>query len=125
MDIPKFTDLELFLLSGWVSYILIRLVADSVKLRLYIDFKHWRIRVGKTQRRSLAGSIQGLADRAMGRQKPWSNIHIHHFVFGMILMPFTFIALYWHLWYGPVLVGVVMALIFSEIKELVLMTWQQ
>lgn len=49
--------------------------------------------------------------------------HIHHFVFGMILMPVTFLALYWRLWFGPVLVGIVMALIFSEIKELILMQW--
>jgi hypothetical protein len=51
------------------------------------------------------------------------NTHVHHFVFGMALMPVTFIALYWRFWYGPVLAGVVMALVFSEIKELVLMNW--
>jgi len=40
-------------------------------------------------------------------------------------MPFTFIALYWRFWYGPILAGVVMALVFSEIKELILMDWGQ
>ncbi len=125
MDIPKFTDLELFLLSGWISYILIRGLADSVKLRLYIDFKHLRIRVGRPQHQFLGGHVHGFADKALGRSTPASNIHIHHFVFGMILMPVTFIALYWRLWTGPVLVGIVMALVFSEIKELVLMNWSQ
>ncbi len=125
MEIPRFTDLELFLLSGWVSYIAIRAAADSIKLRLYVDFKHLRIRVGRPPKHSLAGSIQGLTDKTLGKQKSGSNIHIHHFVFGMVLMPVTFIALYWQLWFGPVLVGVVMALIFSEIKELVLMSWGQ
>ena len=51
--------------------------------------------------------------------------HAHHFIFGMILMPVTFIALYYRIWIGPVLVGIVMALIFSEAKELVLMNWGQ
>ena len=125
MDIPKLTDLELFLLSGWISYILIRAIADSVKLRLYVDFKHLRIRVGRTQNESLAGHIHVLADKALRRNKAASNIHIHHFVFGMILMPVTFAALYWRLWFSPVLVGIVMALTFSEIKELVLMSWGQ
>jgi len=38
-------------------------------------------------------------------------------------MPATFIALYWRFWYAPVLVGIVMALIGSEVKELILMNW--
>ena len=39
-------------------------------------------------------------------------------------MPITFVALYYRLWFGPVLVGIVMALIFfRKIKELVLMNW--
>jgi hypothetical protein len=125
LEIPKFTDLEMFLLSGWVSYIIIRLAADSIKLRLYVDLKHLRVKVGRPPKQSIAGTIQGLTDRALGRQKPGSNIHIHHFIFGMVLMPLTFIVLYWHFWFSPVLVGVVMALVFSEIKELVLMSWGQ
>ncbi len=121
MDFLRFTDLELFLLSGWISYIIIRFVADSVKLRFYIDLKDWKFKVGKPQPQSRIGSTIG---RAFGKQSV-PNTHIHHFVFGMILMPVTFIALYWRLWYGPVLVGLVMALIFSEIKELILMSWGQ
>lgn len=124
MNLPSFTDLELFLMSGWVSYIVIRLLADSVRLRLYMDFKHWKFKVGKPLKQSPTSSVLGLANKAFGRQKAPST-HIHHFVFGMILMPLTFIALYWRFWYGPILVGVVMALIFSEIKELVLMSWGQ
>jgi hypothetical protein len=114
LDIPKFTDLELFLLSGWISYILIRLVADSIKLRLYIDFKDWKIKVGKPK-----GLLRFLPLRN------GSNIHIHHFVFGIIMMPMTFLSLYWRFWAGPVLVGIVMALIGSEVKELILMSWGQ
>lgn len=120
MDFPRFTDLELFLLSGWISYILIRFVADSVKLRFYIDFKDMKFKVGKPSQSRMTSAM----GKAFGKQSE-PNTHIHHFVFGMILMPVTFIALYWRLWYGPVLVGLVMALIFSEIKELILMSWGQ
>jgi len=110
-------------MSGWVSYILIRTLADSVKLRLYLDFKDWKVKVGRPQ--SQPKSVFGRAYHAIGGQKDVPNTHIHHFVFGMCLMPFTFIALYWHFWYGPILAGLVMALVFSEIKELVLMNWSQ
>lgn len=124
MAIPTFTDLELFLMSGWVSYILVRSLADSVKLRLYIDFKDWKIKVGKPLQPQ-SSSVLSKASRAFGGQKDVPNTHIHHFVFGMGLMPFTFVLLYWHLWYGSVLAGVVMALVFSEFKELILMNWGQ
>lgn len=124
MDIPKFTDLELFLMSGWVSYILVRTLADSVKLRLYLDFKDWKIKVGRPLK-SPPKSVLGKASYVVAGPKNVPNTHIHHFVFGMGLMPFTFIALYWRLWYGPILAGVVMALVFSEIKELIMMNWDQ
>jgi len=123
VDFPTFTDLELFLMTGWVSYILIRGLADSVKLRLYVDFKDWKIKVGRPQQSP--NTFVGKASRAFGGRKDVPNTHVHHFVFGMILMPLTFIALYWRIWYGPVLAGAVMALVFSEIKELVLMNWGQ
>jgi len=90
MDIPTFTDLGLFLLSGWVSYIVIRLLADSVKLRLYIDFKDWKIKVGKPVATS---RLQKLGVRIFGGKHDGPTSHIHHFVFGMLLMPITFIAL--------------------------------
>jgi hypothetical protein len=122
MAFPTFTDLELFLMTGWVSYIIIRLLADSVKLRLYIDFKDWKVKVGKPIPQSRVGSALG---RALGRKSDVPNTHIHHFVIGMLLMPFTFYALYWHYWVAPILAGIVMALVFSEIKELVLMNWGQ
>lgn len=122
MDIPRFTDLELFLLTGWASFILIRFLADSVRLRLYLDFKDWKVKVGKPIPQSRVGAS---LSRAIGAQKDVPNTHIHHFVFGMLLMPFTFYALYWRLWFGPILAGVVMSLVFSEIKELVMMSWGQ
>ena len=121
MDIPQFTDLELFLMSGWIAYILIRLLADSVKLRLYIDFKDWKIKVGKPMATS---KFRKLSAKMFGGKETAPTSHIHHFVFGMLLMPVTFIAL-WRLWFGPVLVGIVMALVFSEAKELILMNWSQ
>lgn len=114
LDVPKFTDLELFLMSGWISYIIVRMVADSTKLRLCIDFKDWKVKVGKPKR------VFSFLPTGGG-----SNIHIRHFVFGIILMPTTFIALYWRFWPAPILVGIVMALIGSEVKELVLMNWNQ
>lgn len=111
-------------MSGWVSYILIRMLADSVRLRLYVDFKDWKIKVGKPTPSGPRSLLQR-ASQTFGGAKDAPSTHVHHFVFGMILMPLTFIALYWRLWYGPILVGVVMALVFSEIKELVLMNWGQ
>lgn len=123
MEIPQFSDLELFLMAGWISYILIRALADSVKLRLYVDFKDWKIKVGRPTQSN--NSIIHKAARAFGAKDQVPNTHVHHFVFGMMLMPFSFIALYWRFWYGPVLAGIVMALVFSEIKELVLMNWSQ
>jgi len=123
LDIPHFTDLELFLLAGWVSYILIRALADSVKLRLYVDFKEWKIKVGRPSQSS--NSIIHKASRAFRGRNQVPNTHVHHFVFGMALMPVSFIALYWRFWYGPVLAGVVMELDFSEIKEPVMLNWGQ
>lgn len=99
-------------MSGWVSYIIIRLLADSVKLRLYS--KGGKITIG---RQGKGSKKIPFADK--------SNIHIHHFMFGIIVMPITFVALYWRFWYGPILVGIVMALIGSEVKELLLMKWGQ
>jgi len=120
MDFPHFTDLELFLMSGWIAYILIRLLADSAKLRLYVDFKDLKVKVGRPGN----DGMQSWNEKVFGKQDVPTS-HIHHFIFGMILMPVTFIALYWDSWLGPVLVGIVMALIGSEAKELVLMNWGQ
>jgi hypothetical protein len=124
MDIPKFTDLELFLLAGWISYILIRLLADSVKLRIFIDFKDRKFKITRLPPTTVAANkVQKLNTKMFGGKATAPTSHIHHFVFGMLLMPITFIALYYRLWFGPVLVGIVMSLIFSEVKELILMNW--
>ena len=124
MDIPPFTDLELFLMAGWASYILIRLLADSVKLRIFIDFKDRKFKITRLPPTTAATSrVQKLNTKMFGGKATAPTSHIHHFVFGMLLMPITFIALYYRLWFGPVLVGVVMSLIFSEVKELILMNW--
>ncbi len=124
MDIPQFTDLELFLMAGWASYILIRLLADSVKLRIFIDFKDRKFKIVRLPPTTVATSgVQKLNTKMFGGKATAPTSHIHHFVFGMLLMPITFIALYYRLWFGPVLVGIVMSLIFSEVKELILMNW--
>jgi hypothetical protein len=124
VDIPPFTDLELFLMAGWASYILIRLLADSVKLRIFIDFKDRKFKITRLPPTTAATSrVQKLNTKMFGGKATAPTSHIHHFVFGMLLMPITFIALYYRLWFGPVLVGVVMSLIFSEVKELILMNW--
>ena len=124
MNIPQFTDLELFLMAGWASYILIRLLADSVKLRIFIDFKDRKFKITRLPPTTAATSrVQKLNTKMFGGKATAPTSHIHHFVFGMLLMPITFIALYYRLWFGPVLVGVVMSLIFSEVKELILMNW--
>ncbi|MGA2626303.1 MAG: hypothetical protein ABSF63_04485 [Candidatus Bathyarchaeia archaeon] len=124
MDIPQFTDLELFLMAGWASYILIRLLADSVKLRIFIDFKDRKFKIVRLPPTTAATSrVQKLNTKMFGGKATAPTSHIHHFVFGMLLMPITFIALYYRLWFGPVLVGIVMSLIFSEVKELILMNW--
>jgi hypothetical protein len=124
VDIPQFTDLELFLMAGWASYILIRLLADSVKLRIFIDFKDRKFKIVRLPPTTAATSrVQKLNTKMFGGKATAPTSHIHHFVFGMLLMPITFIALYYRLWFGPVLVGIVMSLIFSEVKELILMNW--
>lgn len=111
-------------MTGWVAYILIRLLADSVKLRIYIDFKDRKFKITKLSATTGAtGRLQKLNAKMFGGKETVPTSHIHHFVFGMILMPVTFLALYYRFWFGPVMVGIVMALIFSEIKELILMQW--
>jgi hypothetical protein len=70
MDIPRFTDLELFLLTGWISYILIHFLADSVRLRFY--FKDWKVKVGKPIPQSGVGAS---LNRAIGGQKNVPNTH--------------------------------------------------
>jgi hypothetical protein len=111
-------------MAGWASYILIRLLADSVKLRIFIDFKDRKFKITRLPPTTAATSrVQKLNTKMFGGKATAPTSHIHHFVFGMLLMPITFIALYYRLWFGPVLVGIVMSLIFSEVKELILMNW--
>jgi hypothetical protein len=89
---------------------------------LYVDFKDMKIKVGRPEQPQ-PKSLFHKATKRFGGKEEQPNTHVHHFVFGMLLMPFTFLALYYHSWIGPVLAGIVMALVFSEIKELVLMNW--
>jgi hypothetical protein len=54
------------------------------------------------------------------------RIHVHHFIFGLALVPLTWVAdRSEHDEIADVLAGVVTALVLSEIKELVLQNWSQ
>jgi hypothetical protein len=95
-----------------------------VKLRIFIDFKDRKFKITRLPPTTVATSkVQKLNTKMFGGKATAPTSHIHHFVFGMLLMPITFIALYYRFWFGPVLVGIVMSLIFSEVKELILMNW--
>lgn len=54
------------------------------------------------------------------------RLHVHHFIFGVALMPLTWVAGGTeHDEISDVLAGVVTALVLSEIKELILQNWSQ
>ena len=54
------------------------------------------------------------------------RIHVHHFIFGLALVPLTWVAdRSEHDEIADVLAGVVTALVLSEIKELLLQNWSQ
>jgi hypothetical protein len=54
------------------------------------------------------------------------RLHLHHFLFGLALMPLTWIASESEQYeIADVLAGAVTALVLSEIKQLVLQNWSQ
>jgi len=54
------------------------------------------------------------------------RLHLHHFLFGLALMPLTMIASESeHHEMADVLAGTVTALVLSEIKQLILQNWSQ
>jgi len=54
------------------------------------------------------------------------RLHLHHFLFGLALMPLTWIASESeHYEIAEVLAGTVTALVLSEIKQLILQNWNQ
>jgi hypothetical protein len=54
------------------------------------------------------------------------RIHVHHFIFGLALVPLTWVAdRSEHDEIADVLAGAVTALVLSEIKELLLQNWSQ
>ena len=95
----------MFLSTGWISYFLIRFFADILNVRLYIPSK-----VGTSVTKRVS------ADK---------KVHIHHFVFGMALMPVVMVALWFHYWLAPAFAGVQLALIGSETKELLYQHWKK
>jgi len=85
----KYPKISIFWPSFAISYVIIRLFADFLKLRLYVK-----------------------------------KTHVHHFIFGLALMPFSWVIfsknddkLAW------TLSGFIAALIASEVKELILDEW--
>jgi len=84
---------EIFSFSTLIAYLVTRLFADYLHMRLYVS--HGRL-------------------------------HVHHFLFGLALMPLTLIASETeHYELTDVLAGTVTALVLSEIKQLVLQNWNQ
>jgi hypothetical protein len=54
------------------------------------------------------------------------RLHLHHFLFGLALMPLTWVAgESQHDQVADVLAGAVTALILSEIKQLIIQNWSQ
>lgn len=53
------------------------------------------------------------------------RVHLHHFIFGLILTPITAVLLIYNdFTVAGVLGGVIMALVLSEAKQLILQDWQ-
>jgi len=104
---------EIFWATAFLSSLLIRLLADYVKIRLYV----------RRDRSLLGPSIITVARR--GRKDP--GVHVHHFVWG-IVSAFIAIAILYHgnhqlIEVGMFSAGLAAALIASEAKELVLQKW--
>lgn len=91
------------MVTGWVSYFIIRVIADDLKARLYVD---------------PSGKVE-----ISGPQDDSHNLHLHHFIYGLALGPPVGVMLWYHYWPGPILAGIQVALVGSEIKELILMKW--
>jgi len=54
------------------------------------------------------------------------GVHLHHFLFGLALMPVTWLLFYYDfLTLGSVTSGLIAALIASETKELILQRWKK
>jgi len=101
--------ITLFFATAFVSSLVVRLFADYIKIRFYMQ-------------------------RRKGRYKPTflllkgytriRGVHIHHFLWGILLFVLAFAMLYEHIQpCDMALAGVAVALIASESKELVLQKW--
>ena len=103
------TPTEIFWATAFLSSLLIRLLADYVKIRLHIT-RDKRIRVF-----------------FLGKRVRVGGVHIHHFVWG-IVSAFIAIAVLYHgnhqlIQFGMFCAGLAASLIASEAKELVLQKW--
>jgi hypothetical protein len=98
-------SLTVFFASAFVSSLIIRLFADGLHLRLYV-------KEGKPH------------IFFMKRVKRTRGLHIHHFVWGIVLFCVAFGLLYQGVTViAMTFAGVGVALIASEAKELVLSKW--
>ena len=88
---------------------MIRLLADYMKVRLYIPLSE----------------TQKYRSFMIQKQAPGKNrIHIHHFVWGIVCAFAAIGALYWNQVYpGAFLAALAASLIASEAKEMVLQKW--
>lgn len=101
--------ITVFFATAFVSSLIIRLFADYLKLRFYVQK-----RKGKYTPKFLL--LKGTT-RIRG-------VHIHHFVWGILIFVLAFAMLYEHIQpYDMALAGFAVALIASESKELVLQEW--
>jgi len=96
---------EIFWASAFLSSLVIRLFADYYPIRFYLHDREIQI-----------FHLKGAAAR--------HGVHVHHFVWGIVLFCFALPALYFDFAHaGMLMSGVGVALIASEAKELILQKW--
>lgn len=57
------------------------------------------------------------------RLKKIKKLHIHHFNYGLALLPFVLLALYYDFPYAPGMAGIMTSLIGTEAYNLITMRW--
>jgi hypothetical protein len=98
-------SLTVFFATAFLSSLAIRLFADGLNLRLYVQKGRPHIFFMKRVRKT-------------------KGLHIHHFVWGMIVFGAAYWLLYFSVeWWAMLFSGLGLALIASEAKELVLQKW--
>lgn len=105
--------LTVFFASAFISSLIIRFLADYVKIRLYIQKRKKKYR----PKILIIHDVLGKSIRIRG-------IHIHHFVWGILALIVAFALAYKDVQpYDMAVVGLAVALIMSEFKEIILQGW--